>query len=436
LNILGWPEWKVLDDEPTVTAAGVLQIRCKPPPIPPPTTCPACGVIGVSWYKHGERPATFKDSPIRGQVTELVVLRQRWRCRDCQATTTPTPPELDESAAATKRLLDHATRQGFAKTFALVARETGLDDATVLRLVHARADWLDENVRFETPRVLGIDDVRLLGRRRTVLLNIEQRTVIGLLEDDRSAFLWRYLRTRMAKAPPDVVTMDFAPDYAKVTRDAFPKAVIVVDKFHVFNQLNNAFAVIRIKKGKTLTKEQRSALRQDQRIFTKREAKLTETNIIRMQTWTGLYPELRHAYDAKEAFYCIYDLTSRQEAETAYLDWLARLTPQQRKVFAKFIRLMKRRGGDVFNYFDHPYTNAATEQKNSVARYIYRQGGGYSWNVLRAKLLYTRGTHIVPQPPPGASWHWPIIERPNHGASLSTLRRALREGVFNLLPTL
>lgn len=64
----------------------------------------------------------------------------------------------------------------------------------------------------------------------------------------------------------------------------------------------------------------------------------------------------------------------------------------------------------IFSYFDHPITNAYTESLNSLIRVINRNGRGYSFEALRAKVLYTEGTHrivkpahraVTRQPPPG-----------------------------------
>jgi hypothetical protein len=50
---------------------------------------------------------------------------------------------------------------------------------------------------------------------------------------------------------------------------------------------------------------------------------------------------------------------------------------------------------EIFNYFDHPITNAYTEALNGLIR---RMGRGYSFEALRAKILFTEGVHKVKMP--------------------------------------
>jgi hypothetical protein len=48
---------------------------------------------------------------------------------------------------------------------------------------------------------------------------------------------------------------------------------------------------------------------------------------------------------------------------------------------------------EIFNYFEHRITNAYTEGFNSIARKMDRMGRGYSFKVLRAKLLLKYSCH-------------------------------------------
>jgi transposase len=49
----------------------------------------------------------------------------------------------------------------------------------------------------------------------------------------------------------------------------------------------------------------------------------------------------------------------------------------------------------VFNYSDHRVTNAYTESANKHIKSIARQGRDYSFDVLRAKALFTNAKHKV-----------------------------------------
>jgi transposase len=45
--------------------------------------------------------------------------------------------------------------------------------------------------------------------------------------------------------------------------------------------------------------------------------------------------------------------------------------------------------GDIFAYWDHPVTNAYTEAVAGLVKITNRVGRGYSFQAIRAKLLYS-----------------------------------------------
>ena len=65
--------------------------------------------------------------------------------------------------------------------YTFVAAQTGLDEKTVRDIFNARAQLLGRWHRFETPRILGIDELYLNKRYRCILTNIEERTLLDLL---------------------------------------------------------------------------------------------------------------------------------------------------------------------------------------------------------------------------------------------------------------
>ncbi|GMX64911.1 hypothetical protein Elgi_41800 [Paenibacillus elgii] len=105
----------------------------------------------------------------------------------------------------------------------------------------------------------------------------------------------------------------------------------------------------------------------------------------------GNYPKLKMAYDLKEDFFKIWDSKSRLEAYGKYQHWLRRIPDEMRAPFKPIVTAMKNWEEEVFNYFDHPVTNAYTESVNNLIRLANRIGKGYSFEALKAKILFTEG---------------------------------------------
>ncbi|UEO01153.1 transposase [Acidiferrobacter thiooxydans] len=67
--------------------------------------------------------------------------------------------------------------------------------------------------------------------------------------------------------------------------------------------------------------------------------------------------------------------------------------PEVAPAFADLVRAWEDWTPWIFGYFDHPVTDAYTESLNSLMRVMNRLGRGYSFEALRAKILFAEGVH-------------------------------------------
>ena len=75
---------------------------------------------------------------------------------------------------------------------------------------------------------------------------------------------------------------------------------------------------------------------------------------------------------------------------------------------------------EILAYFDHPISNGYTEALNGVAKVINRAGRGYSFEVLRARLLFGKeGRNTSLKRCPSCSERFHTEDHPQHD-SLTT----------------
>lgn len=128
-------------------------------------------------------------------------------------------------------------------------------------------------------------------------------------------------------------------------------------------------------------------------IVLRREHTLTDQEALTLSGWVRNYPDLGVAHRLKEEFFKIYDHKTRNDALTAFVAWDASVTPDIRWAFQDLIRVWRNWQPYILNYFDHLVTNAYTESLNNLIRSMDRRGRGYSFDALRAKMLFTESAH-------------------------------------------
>ncbi|MCL2589666.1 MAG: ISL3 family transposase [Betaproteobacteria bacterium] len=386
-NILNLPDYKVLrveeDEHDYHIYAEVTN---------PPAVCTVCGsdrLIG-----HGRNKQVIRDLPTHGKRLAIYVDTRRWRCQSCGKTFMEVLPAVNAKREMTDRLTKWIGSQSLKRTFASIADDTGLDEKTIRNIFRDYINELETQFRFETPKWMGIDEIHIINKPRCVISNIQDNTIVDLLCNRNKETVVKYLFMLLNRERVQYVAMDMWTPYRDAVQAVLPDARIVIDKFYVVRMANDAVEKVRKSLREQLTPKQRRGLMHDRFVLLKRARDLNEQEMLLLDGWMKNYPELGVAYRLKEAFYGIYEGSKNQQAAiAAYGEWSRAVVPEVRDAFDDLIRAFTNWQPFILNYFEHPMTNAYTESLNNLIRVINRLGRGYSFEALRAKILFTEGVH-------------------------------------------
>ncbi len=352
-----------------------------------PQSCPHCGFTQL--YSHDKTEQVFFDTPMQDKPVVLKTQRVRYKCRSCGKTFREPLADIDDKRLMTTRLKKYIQKRSMSDTFAVVARETGLDEKTIRHVFDDYVDTQSKVMPFETPRVLGIDELKLVGSYRCILTNIEKYSVFDMLLSRKKADVVQHLKFLKNPKNVQIVTMDMWSPYRDAVKQVLPDAVIVIDKFHIVATASKCLEKARKGTRSQLEKKERIKLKNDRFVLLKRRHSLNDEEVIKLQQWSAWFPDLGLAYDAKEAFYCLFDQgLDSKTAEQALMDWQRGLSPQIAHYFEALTTALSNWMPEILNGFDYPVTNAYTESINRYAKDVQRMGRGYSFDVVRAKMLY------------------------------------------------
>jgi hypothetical protein len=104
--------------------------------------------------------------------------------------------------------------------------------------------------------------------------------------------------------------------------------------------------------------------------------------------WLQKVPALEEVYRLKQDFTLIWSASNREAAEAAYFDWREKIPAKFGFAFREILKAFDNWHREIFNYFDYKVTNAFTESTNNLVKTLQRTGRGYSFEVIRAKVLY------------------------------------------------
>lgn len=386
LTILQLPAYNVLNIESTEHDYYIVA-----EPMEPRRACPHCQ--SSSTVGFGRREQLVKDLPIHGKRVGIYVDTRRFQCRTCNRTFFERLPDVDERRAMTIRLVKWIGQQSLKRTFTSIAEEVGITEGTVRLIFKDFVSDLERTVSFETPKWIGINQIHII-KPRCIITNIESNTVIDVLVDRNKDTVAEHLFQMKHRDEVQFVAMDIWAQYRDAVIAVMPQAEIVIDKFHVVKMANDAMEKARKGIRANLDLKHKRGLMRDRFVLLKRQRDLTDKEAFNLDGWTKNYPVLGEVYHLKESFYAVYEAsTSKEGALARYEAWSKSVPPEIRPHFADLIRAFTNWQPWILNYFDHKVTNAYTGSLNSLMRVMDRVGRGYSFEALRAKILFTEGAH-------------------------------------------
>lgn len=351
-----------------------------------PTCCPHCQHAVMQG--HGRQRQKFIDTPMHGKRVVIEIDRRRYRCKRCGKTMFSGLLNVDSKRQATSRLIGYIEQHCLRRTFAEIARDVGVDERTIRHIFDDHVDRLSRDVKFETPEVLGIDELKIIGQYRAMITNVTELALFDMLPTRKKADLVTYFKRLPDKHRVRVVTMDLWNVYRQVIHAQLPGRLIVADRWHVVRMANEAMEKVRKLIRKSLDTRTRLKLKDDRFLLLARRRGLDESQRDLLDRWFAQFPALGAAYMAKEAFHSLYEHDSRPEAERAAQAWLNSIPELVAPQFKETATALRNWWEPVFNYYDHPISNGYTESINRLAKDMNRMGRGYSFDVIRARLVY------------------------------------------------
>lgn len=343
----------------------------------PLEVCPKCAQPSKVIYDR--RWATIKDEPIRGKGIFLKIRKRRFYCKPCNKPFTEPIPGIAKSARTTRRF----------KQSLLWACENFSDMKKVRKAYRCSNNMLYKS-RYEElhrkdrerktqvwPKTIGLDEHAWKRSKRyggtqyvTMVVDHGNRKLAELVEGKSVSELKASLEHIAGRERVQHVTLDLADPYASFTKEFFPNAKLVADKFHVLRLLTPVINRYR----KEVTGDKRSL--PIRRLLLCNGSKLDKFVRLQLQWWLEDHKVLKEVYLAKESLHRIYRIKGHRRASralTKLTDELAKSEVPELKTLRK--TLMKWRD-PILNYHRTRLTNARVEGYNNVAKTIKKRAYG------------------------------------------------------------
>lgn len=347
-------------------------------------------------YRHGNRITAVADTPMQMQTVRLEISRPRFRCESCGVMHTPELSFLDKKRRATFRLIDAIREKCLSTTFHSMSQQTGLAVNTVKNIAHDLINDLDRTVRYETPIIMGIDKVMLGDSYCCIITNLVTNSIFDILEATTDQHLTGYLAGLPDKDRIEWVYTNLWMHYKTSFGTALPHARLVIDKSHVLRLASDALEAECKRIYPKIDKDNRIGIKDLLGwLPLKRQMSLNPKDLRTLEAVRENYPSLATAYCLKDAFYGIYDRYDKASAMQSFEVWENRIPNKGSSEFRSLAKTVRFYHDDIFDYWDSPLKNAYAESLHGLIKIANRIGRKYSFEILRAKMLYAQEARKV-----------------------------------------
>ena len=347
-------------------------------------TCIYCGLKTRKVHQNNE--LTIRDLPWGEQSVYLKINRRQMRCEHCQKKFTEELSYVPKKRTYTERFRKKLIEEVLNSDIKNVAKRNGVSEQEIETMLKD----VGEELKQEKPRNLkrlGIDEIAVIkgqGNYYVVLVDLDKRVIVGILEKRREEEVLKYLEAWGEEVLTKIqeVSIDLWKPYKNVVNKLMPQAEVVADRFHVMKQVNDELDAQR----KTLKREAQklkdtnqkeeilSGLNKSKYVLLKNEEDLNEEQKQKLEQVYKTSEVLSKMHQLKEGFRDIFENNSDWVSGLFELaDWCQKAY----SLYPKSCGTIRRWIGEIIAYFDQGTTQGIVEGINNKLKLIKRRAYGF-----------------------------------------------------------
>ena len=341
--------------------------------------CPHC--LKKRRIIHQSYERQIRDLAMTGKEVYLHLNQRQFYCPDCDRRFNERFNFIAPQRAMTRRYERHVYESCKASTIQKVSTQENLVWSTVNDICQRGARQELQERTLLNVKVVGMDEFAIKKGHRdyaTVIVDLERVEVIDILDYREQAKLIAYFKNKGTGwcEGIEVFCSDMWSGFMNTARAVFPRATIIVDRFHFFSYLNKA--VDNQRKSLRRQCKDHEALKHLKWALLKNAEDLTPEQKKKRDRAFLISPELRLIYDHKEKFRTIFNQKlTRKQGEVELEKWIEAARKMNNKYLNRFLYMLNDWKEYVLNYFVYRVTTSIIEGINNTIKAVKRMGYGF-----------------------------------------------------------
>lgn len=366
--------------------------------------CSGCGHPGSTYDHLAER--LFMHIPLWGFMVYLAYVMRRVSCDSCGIKVEQLPWASGKSRSTNAFKL-YLSRWAKRLSWQEVSQVFKVSWDTVFDSVRWVVEYGLSCRDLCGIEAIGVDEIQYQKGHKylTLVYQLDSgcRRLLYVTKDRTVDSLNQFF-IQLGKARTDAIQYicsDMWKPYLKVIKEQAPKALHILDRFHIVAMLNKAVDEVRREEVNRLSKEgYEPVLKKSKYCFLKRPENLTIDQQARLDELMQYDLKSIEAYLLKESFQGFWDYKSPYGANRYLRAWCETADASDLKPIKKFVKTVRKHSGLMMNWFKakKAYSSGIVEGLNRRVNLVTRKSYGYrSFKTLEIALFHTMGELSEPQ---------------------------------------
>lgn len=386
-----------------------------------PDCCEKCGIVNDhTIIKWGFKTVMTQLNKVSEYKTYLRLKKQRFKCKGCHQTFVASSTLTKPNCSIAQRVkLKIATMLEDSVSMTYIAKQMAVAPMTVLRVLR---DFYQPTLpeKQALPTVLCLDEFKsgafAEGAMSCILMDGEHTKLFDVLEDRKKDRLEDYFYRYSLEERQGVkfVVSDFYSPYLSLTDDVFPKAQVVIDRFHIVQLIGKSFQNQRITAMKSFpnTDKRYKQLKKYWKLLQKKQSELdwchrkwqpsfkdhlTQTEIVdRLLSYDS---SLAKGYETYQAFLRVLcyspDKKKQEERVNEFEKLLSQNYSHLPESYRTTISTFKKYRKEIILALSVPYSNGPVEATNNHIKVIKRMAYGFrNFINFKIRIFINRGKYF------------------------------------------
>lgn len=348
--------------------------------------CPVCKHSTSFVYDY--RTQIIKDLFLRGKPCYLHLKKRRLFCKQCQKRFYQKPDFLPRYHRMTRRVVESIiNKMRYNFSMKVIAKEHNVSAFTVARVF----DIVNYSLQ-KLPSVLSIDEFKGNAggeKYQAIITDPVKKKVLDILPSRQQNSVFSYFFNRKDRQRVNYIVMDMWRPYYDIAKILFPKAKVIIDRYHYIRQVYWALERVRKRVQTTLTDAKRIYFKRSKKLLWTDYDKLSPENKYRLDKMLSESEDLDLAWQLKELFVRFRKCANSTEGRIELNRWLEVAKEAKLSDFAAAVTALTNWKEEILNSLDYPYTNGFTEGCNNRIKVIKRNAFGLrNFNRFRNRIIH------------------------------------------------